>query len=657
MFSINYREFELNLMITRFGLLPGTYVSKVSQNLLLIFLISLSLNLHGQTPCDALRWTGNGSDAWNPDGTIQASGDEGIVGCGSSAATESNIMPNSTYNSGMFTLDTTGLKCFSPNSGNSTTIILPQNNQDIIWVQFDSRAFAASYEYQLVTNKNIGWILYASAGTPEMPSPGAVPSNCSGPMTPLACGDDFNNTFAIGPVPVFNQPTNLYLAIWDQDNDLSNPAFSVNFKARFGCGDSGIPICALDPPVADVICSMDGTTYTVSVQITGSNGEFEAIDPNANSISGNVCLGNLASGNLMDFFTLTYDYNENYSITIQEVSPSTIIGCADPINSADCIQMISGGPPANCQPCPCISQPLLSGDLNVDLGCDPTMDAMMGILGNVNSSTPDLNCMLSMITYMDGNVMSNGCNRSKIRTYSVSTVCGMLTQTFDQTISWIESNALSVSCPQAVMLPACSTENDIVNAYNTWAAGFMVNDGCNTMSNIQDIPQLPAYVCGGAVNLDFALSATDDCNTTPLTCASSFTVTAATSLSVSCPQAVMLPACSTENDIINAYNTWAAGFMVNDGCNPMSNIQDIPQLPAFVCGGAVNLDFMLSAIDDCNTTPLTCASSFTVTAAIPLSVSCPQAVMLPACSTENDIINAYNTWAAGFMVNDGCNPP
>ena len=239
-------------------------------------------------------------------------------------------------------------------------------------------------------------------------------------------------------------------------------------------------------------------------------------------------------------------------------------------------------------------------------------------------------------------------------TLSASDDCDVVPLTCTSTFSVTAAVELTIACPADVNLGACTTEADILTAYSAWAAGFVVNDGCNTNSNIGDVPALPAFVCGGPVDLSFELSATDDCNAVPLTCMSTFSV-AASDLSILCPANVNLASCATEAQISAAYDAWAAGFVVTDGCNTVSNIATIPALPAFVCGGAVDLSFTLSATDDCNAVPLTCTSAFSVAAGDALTITCPGDVTVGACSTEAEILAAYTTWAAGFSVDDGCN--
>ncbi len=325
----------------------GNSTFKLSKNYLFLLLFIFSFfnfsttYSQASTPCDAVRWDGKGSDSWNPDGTIQASGDEGIVGCGSAAATQSNIGPNSTYDSSMFQLVPDGT-CNSPNTGLPVTVTPPNEGQDIIWIQYDVRAFAGSFDYQIVSNDNIGWILFSAGGTPEQPSPGAVPSNCSHGMDHVACGDGFNNTFATGPTPVFSETTNLYLAIWDQD---AGSSLSVNFKARFGCGDSDVVFCGLEENQTTTQCNADGT-YTVTTSVDGANGNYVVNDNTGQATivvvnPDPLLLTNLGATNpiLSGTVSVTYPLGVNYNFVISENGDAN---APDPINSSECVVTING---------------------------------------------------------------------------------------------------------------------------------------------------------------------------------------------------------------------------------------------------------------------------------------------------------------------------
>ena len=219
---------------------------------------------------------------------------------------------------------------------------------------------------------------------------------------------------------------------------------------------------------------------------------------------------------------------------------------------------------------------------------------------------------------------------------------------------------LEVSCPTDPNLPACTSAADILKAYDTWVAGFSVEGGCSPTSNIADIPKLPAdFACAGA-NLSFTLTANNGAGycVAKAECSSTFKVAAATKLEVFCPTDPDLPACTSAADIQKAYDAWVAGFSVKGGCSPTSNIADIPKLPAdFACAGA-NLSFTLTANNGAGycVAKAECSSTFKVAAATKLEVSCPTDPNLPACTSAADILKAYDTWVAGFSVKGGCSP-
>ena len=75
----------------------------------------------------------------------------------------------------------------------------------------------------------------------------------------------------------------------------------------------------------------------------------------------------------------------------------------------------------------------------------------------------------------------------------------------------VTPTALSVMCPDPVNLPACSTADQIMAAYTNWESAFSVTGGCNTSSNINMVSSLPQLICGNPINLNFTLTATDDC--------------------------------------------------------------------------------------------------------------------------------------------------
>lgn len=116
-----------------------------------------------------------------------------------------------------------------------------------------------------------------------------------------------------------------------------------------------------------------------------------------------------------------------------------------------------------------------------------------------------------------------------------------------------------------------------------------------------------------------------DCNTNCCDLSSPISLPVQSDLSVSCPPSISLPACTSLTDISTAFSSWKAGFSTSGGCNPLTNnLGSIPVLPSIGCGEGLSLSFTLQASDICNTTPLTCTSTFEVMAAAPIQMTIPQ---------------------------------
>ena len=168
----------------------------------------------GGGPCDAQRWSGGaGWDTICPNsgGLIDdgPSANGGIVRCGNSAETQSNIGPNSCYDPNVFTAFIGG-QCIDPNSGLPVTLTLPLIDQEVLWFNFDVRAYAGGYDFQVIGgNEDIAWILYYS-DTPQTCVGGFTPGisgDCNS-LTYYACGTSFNN-WAAQPfsTPIFDMTT------------------------------------------------------------------------------------------------------------------------------------------------------------------------------------------------------------------------------------------------------------------------------------------------------------------------------------------------------------------------------------------------------------------------------------------------------------------
>ena len=401
-------------------------------------------------PCECTQRWQEGAH-WNSDGTINdapnSPAENGIIRCGSSAETQSQVMPlpNCTYDSASFSVDISSFPCIEPSSGNIVFPLNPTDGEPIIWLNFDVRANAGSFEIQINDNSGdvIAWALYASSVVtnsvslnPNGSSTDSISGDCSA-LNLVACGVESSASWNTLPVPDFLNTTNYYIAIWDQDAD-GDLAIN-NFKARFGCGDSDVLICNLTTGTPEASCNANGT-YTLRIPISGVNGEYFAYDPNSNNAGGlstSVCLTNPGEANpvVNDTLILTYNQAVAYNVVVFEandsLAPAVVVNgaCDDPLNPENCRDTVSGAAP-NC----CV----------VGL----TMSATDVLCNGANDGTATANATggLAPLSYLWSNSQSTSTATGLAPgTYTVTVTDANLCSATD-TISVSEPTALNVQC-------------------------------------------------------------------------------------------------------------------------------------------------------------------------------------------------------------------
>jgi hypothetical protein len=236
------------------------------------------------------------------------------------------------------------------------------------------------------------------------------------------------------------------------------------------------------------------------------------------------------------------------------------------------------------------------------------------------------------------------CGGSIPFTYIVESDCETIECTSTFTVQ--DAPPIAISCPQDIVLPVCNSHADILAAYNNWVAGFTFSGGCNAADNIDQIPGVDDILCGGTIS--FTYMVLGDCDATQ--CTSTFTVPDPLPLTVSCPDDVLLTACTDQQSIETAYNAWIAGFTHSGGCNATDNLDEVPSLSDLTCGGFIDFTYVVES--DCDTAQ--CTSSFAVQDPPELLVTCPDDTILAACSSASEIAAAYDQWIAGFTHSGGC---
>src|SRR5690606_21057748 len=158
----------------------------------------------------------------------------------------------------------------------------PVPNQDIIWLNFDIRSLAGSFQYQITPgNRELGWALFyspagqAGVNPPVSPNTDSLSGQCAN-LVYVDCGISATGwvTFT---VPNFDAPSNYYIAIWRNNGQNFSGQQNVTFKGRYGCGDAPVRLCILETDGITAICNSDGT-YSVIVDVIGTNGTYVGVD-------------------------------------------------------------------------------------------------------------------------------------------------------------------------------------------------------------------------------------------------------------------------------------------------------------------------------------------------------------------------------------------
>jgi hypothetical protein len=236
-------------------------------------------------------------------------------------------------------------------------------------------------------------------------------------------------------------------------------------------------------------------------------------------------------------------------------------------------------------------------------------------------------------------------------TYIVSDACG--TQSLTATFTVAASEAIVLDpAPVDPELEACTSYEDIVEAYDAWVAGFDFQGGCGAEDNIADVPELPSDVTCEGADLEFTYIVSDACGTQSLT--ATFTVAASEAIVLDpAPVDPELEACTSYEDIVEAYDAWVAGFDFQGGCGAEDNIADVPELPSDVTCEGADLEFTYIVSDACGTQSLTATFTVAASEAIVLDPA-PVDPELEACTSYEDIVEAYDAWVAGFDFQGGC---
>ena len=562
------------------------------------------------SPCNAHRWdkgshwieTSCGiNDAPNAPAPL------GIVRCGNSAETESSILPNTTYDPTNFTITPGG--CLDPETNLPVSINPPFVGQKISWLNFDVRPFGGLYEFQTLAtgSGDIAWALYYSGGFNCTNGTNDLSGDCDQLLGLLFCGTTFTG-WAQQPfiTPVFNLPTNLYMAVWKLGaTDSTNDDFTYSFKARYGCGElcyfstNGDPVVNCNPDGSyTVVQNVYGNSTTVEVTAMGSSSI--STSPSPLTFTTTNTIPNVNQGTV----TVTYPAGINYNITMAPVMG--LDGYCDPIT-------ISGTAPICCTPPTCsINGPDAVCPGATSQHCGPTnlFAYAWAISGDgVINGVSNEQCV--SVT------ASGACNA----TYTLTLTAGTdpCASTCTKTVTVEDNTPPVLTCPSNTTV-ACPS----IPIFGVPSA----TDNCQlSVSITSGSDNTVQGNCPGVYSITRTWTAMDGCGNTSTACSQTIAVQDNTPPTISCPVSVTID-CAETPEFGNP--------TAMDVCDP-SPMVVITSSTAPPEGGCMtySVQRVWYATDACGNSSNTCSQTISVQDNTSPMITCPANVTIDCPATPS----------------------
>ncbi|MCC6725719.1 MAG: DUF11 domain-containing protein, partial [Saprospiraceae bacterium] len=285
-------------------------------------------------------------------------------------------------------------------------------------------------------------------------------------------------------------------------------------------------------------------------------------------------------------------------------------------------------------------------DNTIDLGCNPaTLPScaniqQVGFGGQITASNDCGN--ISNITCSGGTITVNGCNRTQVFTILATPSCGP-SGTCTRTFTWqvvtppvfanCTSGTTDLGCNPGT-LPSCdptvTASSECGAATVVCTAGTITSNGCNRS-------QIFTYVATGACGLTS-------------TCTRTFTWTVPQGASLTIPVNTTTPACQTQAAVNAAFASWLATATFTGGCNAVLTNNNTGAPP--FCGGSTTVTFTVT--NGCGPGN-NGQATFTVAAAPPPSLTCPNPLIRPLCQTRAQDSIAMANWLSTLSFSGGCN--
>ena len=323
----------------------------------------------------------------------------------------------------------------------------------------------------------------------------------------------------------------------------------------------------------------------------------------------------------------------------------------------------------------CPGDPELDGcstDVEIEAAWEAWMAGLMAMEG-------DATCMPGDVVFdpplaeMDMPLQCVTTDQVVSVTATVANLCDQASVTCTFTVAAYVDDLAIDACSGDPNLDGCSTDAEILTAWNTWIVGLLAIEGhgtCPPGAVIFDPPlddlEMPLQCLTTEQIVSVTATVANHCDDASVTC--SFTVAAyVDDLTIdACPGDPELDGCSTDVEIETAWNEWIAGLLAIEGhgtCPPGEVIFD-PPLEELVkpsqCSATDQVVSVTATVaNHCDDASVTC--TFTVKAYVDdLTIDeCPGDPNLAGCSTDAEILAAWNTWIAGLLAIEGhgtCTP-
>jgi len=232
--------------------------------------------------------------------------------------------------------------------------------------------------------------------------------------------------------------------------------------------------------------------------------------------------------------------------------------------------------------------------------------------------------------------------------------------------------AITVSCADDVIMPACSTEQEISDAFTAWKGDFGYKGGTPPITesyaytggavigdNLDGL--LPPDICGGAISITYTVS--DFCEQTD-TCTATFATTAPTAIGYTAPADADEDSCDYANqtEVQTSFDAWVTAqttaLAVTGGCDPQVS-DDSGDAPALCDGGTATVTWTIT--DLCETID-TITADFNLTAPAALGYTAPADADEDSCDYANqtEVQTAFDAWVTAqttaLAVTGGCDP-